>query len=71
MLYEVITQFGAIMERTGCELRFGTGDDCLVAAGAAQMFYMNLFSVPACSNNELGTALDWDSVFAITARHRA
>ncbi len=66
-----VPQFGAIMERTGCELRFGTGDDCLVAAGAAQMFYMNLFSVPACSNNELGTALDWDSVFAITARHRA
>lgn len=65
-----VPQFGALLSRTGCELRFGDGDDYSVAAGAAQMFYMNLFSVPACSNNELGTAIDWDSVFEITARSR-
>lgn len=71
ILSERVPQFGAILERTGCDLRFGNGDDYSVAAGAAQMFYMNLFSVPACSNNELGTAIDWDSVFEITARNRA
>lgn len=71
ILAERVPQFGAWLEKAGCELRFGDGDDFSVAAGAAQMFFMNLFSVPACTSGEYGTSIDWDSVFGRTARNRA
>ncbi len=70
IIAERVAQFGAFLARAGCELRFGDGDDFLVAAGAAQMFFMNLFSVPSCTTGESGTTIDWDSVFAITAKAR-
>lgn len=70
VLRDRVPHFGTILERTGCELRFGTGDDLAVASGAAQMFYMNLFSVPACTSGDMGAEVDWDSVFELTARNR-
>ncbi|HKL86073.1 MAG TPA: ROK family transcriptional regulator [Treponemataceae bacterium] len=68
ILEERIPQFQAILEKSNSSLIFGDGSDDLVAIGAAQMFFLELFSVPGCNSNSVSSHIDWDTVFEIVAR---
>lgn len=68
ILEKYIPQFSGILEKSKCSLIFGDGSDDLVAIGAAQMFFLALFSVPGCNLNSVSSLIDWDTVFEIVAR---
>lgn len=68
ILEKRIPQFYGILEKSKCSLMFGDGSDDIVAIGAAQMFFLELFSVPGCNSKSVSSLVDWDTVFEIVAR---
>lgn len=66
-----VPQFRAILSRSGCELAFSDGSDLSVASGAAQMFYLQLLSLPVCSDRDPGSMIEWDTVFNLASRGAA
>jgi len=63
-----VPQFRSLLSRSDCELIFGDGSDLSVASGAAQMFYLQLFTLPVCSDRDPGTMIEWDAVFSLSTR---
>jgi hypothetical protein len=60
-------QFPAVLKKIGCRMVFNTGDDTVVAKGAAMMFLERLFSVPELSEMEVESHFSWNDVFAQAA----
>lgn len=61
-------QFLSLLERLACPLTFGNGSSFSVATGAAMMFFQHLFSAPGCDIPEGQETVDWEAVFALSAK---
>jgi predicted NBD/HSP70 family sugar kinase len=59
-----VPQFGAYLERSGCEISYGDGSVYSIATGAAMMYLLQLFSAPVTAV-ENSIPVEWDSVFRL------
>ena len=61
-----VPQFRVLLERSGCGFVFSDSGMLSVATGAAQMFFLHLFSVPGASTGGIKALMDWESVFRMS-----
>jgi hypothetical protein len=66
---ERVPQFGAYLERSGCEVSYGDGSVYSIATGAAMMYLLRLFSAPVTTVSN-GIPVEWDAVFRLVGAQR-
>lgn len=70
IIAERVPQFKALLDRCGCEFTLGNGSEFSVAIGAAQMFFLQLFSLPLFSGRDPSSVLEWDTIFKLANKKK-
>ncbi|MDL2230077.1 ROK family protein, partial [Treponema sp. OttesenSCG-928-L16] len=67
ILDEQVPQFREILRQTSCEYVYRSGSGLSVAAGAAMMFLVQLYSVPELKDIRCDHSVAWDTLFALAS----